>query len=271
VAGDAGGSIITFGLGDAPTFDVIDAGGRVRHFAGQPMIGPHGIYFTRGRMFYEVGAREAIARWTAPATITGGATNGHVFGFELADGRLVRVDATGTAEPFQPPGLPTRFQLGNDDSWWYAIGPRVYHDDRLAGELPSPVEMLWQMPSGILAVLTADRVLWRASERGFERVTAVPNAQSLVLGTRTIGSVSYGAVRFVYIDSGERLSFSMRDATDVHLFGDDRVLAIVRRGVTAIVDVYTDPVPADPARLAGWLANATNAVAEPGNDAVTWR
>jgi hypothetical protein len=93
----------------------------------------------------------------------------------------------------------------------------------------------------------------------------------VVLGTRMLGAVSYGAVRFVYIDTGERMSFPMRDATDVRLFGDDRVFAIVRGGVTTTVDVYTDPVPADPSRLASWLATATNAVAEAGNDAVTWR
>jgi WD40 repeat protein/predicted Ser/Thr protein kinase len=271
LAGDSGGSIVTLNLGDSQTFDVVDAGGRVRHFTGQPMVAPRGIFFTRGRMFYEVTAREATLRWTAAAAITGAAATPRTFGFELADGRLVRVDATGAATTFQPPGVPALFQLGTDDSWWYAIGSRVYHDDRLAGELSSPVDMLWPTPSGTLAVLTADRVLWRATDRGFERVTAATNAQSVVLGMRMLGAVSYGAVRFVYIDTGERMSFPMRDATDVRLFGDDRVFAIVRGGVTTTVDVYTDPVPADPSRLASWLATATNAVAEAGNDAVTWR
>jgi WD40 repeat protein len=270
--GQRAGNVIVLGMTDAPTFDVVDASGRVRHFVGQPMFGPHGIYFPRGLTFSEITAREPRVVWTAPAAIAGIVATPRAFGFELADGRLVRVDdATGATATFQPPRAPSVFQLAADDSWWYAIGARLYHGDRDLGELSAPPEALWPTPRGNLAVLTADRVLWRAGDRGVERVTAAANAQGYVLGSRLFGALSYGAARFVFVDSGEHLSITARDATAVRLFGDDRLIAIVRTAETTIVDIYADPVPADPARLADWLASATNAVAEPGNDAVTWR
>ena len=59
--------------------------------------------------------------------------------------------------------------------------------------------------------------------------------------------------------------------TAVHALDEDRVFAVVRSTDVVRIDLYTDPVPADPVALQAWLRGATNAVVEPGNDAVTWR
>ncbi|HEV7559358.1 MAG TPA: WD40 repeat domain-containing serine/threonine protein kinase, partial [Kofleriaceae bacterium] len=230
---------------DGGSFDVIDsATGHIAHVAGDPIVGNDAIYFAHGRSLYEVTDREPRARWTAPADMLGVVVVAGSFGVELDDGRLVRVDIASASETsFEPTARPTAFTLGIDGSWWYAVGARVYHDGALIGELSSPVQTLWVASSGDCLVFTEEQSIWRARPHALDRLGSVVPGRLTTLGDHVVATVSNGAARFIYVETGEEMTVYARDASAIQIFDDDRMFAIVRTADTVRVDLYTDSVP----------------------------
>jgi hypothetical protein len=258
------------------SFDVIDgATGKVQRIAGS-LPTPHGetVYYVAEGLRELTGGRSTV-RWTGAAAITQLAVGATAVAFKLADGHLVRLERTTGASVTiaVPPGID-QLAVADDGSVWFSIGTQLHRwagaGPRLVTAWPELRHVMGFLPDGAALALATNTAAWTVTPGGALRRVTAPSRLVVFGGTRSLGTLDVPTnVTLAYLDTGERIVRSIRDAIGVAV--DDRGLVVIRGATRGQLQLYQDPVPADPTKLRAWIDAATNAVIEPGGDELTWR
>ena len=219
-----------------------------------------------------------IARWTAPAEIDRVVSNTGWLAVELVDRRIARIERrSGTFSIVTPPGPIDGLAIDAGGTAWFAIGSAIYQTDGARIELVTTLPVATRMIAGVaegLVIQGADFSIWTVTARGaINLATPASRGRRLWVGDRV--AVTLDDARIIttyYLDTGERVTrpASSHIASSLAVAEHDRTLAVYV-SMRPWIELYTDAVPGDPAKLRAWIDTATNAQVDPTSDALTWR
>jgi hypothetical protein len=262
----------------AAAFDVVDgAAGQVRRAPGTlPVAHGDSVFYLDGaRQVNELAGGASTRRWGGPAAIANLAVGSTAVALELAGARLVRFDRrTGADAELRAPRSPDQLAVAGDGSVWISLGEQLHRWGgaglQPVATAPAWVAMIGFLPDGAAVVRTRDNAGWTVTPGGVLRRATEPARRIAFGAPRVAATLDLGpTVTMKYLDSGERIVRRIRDAGAIA--ADDRGLAVIRGGTGERLELYQDPVPAEPGRLHAWIDAATNAVVDPDRDALTWR
>jgi hypothetical protein len=259
-------------------FDVIDgaAGGARRVSGAQPVAHGDSVFFLDGdRRVIELAGGTSRPRWSGPAAITHLAAGATTVALRLADERLVRFDReTGADAAIAAPPEIDQLAVAGDGAVWFTIGAQLHRWSdagvRQIAIAPAPMAVIGFLADGTAVARTQDHAGWTVTPGGTLRRATEPSRRIVFGEPRVAATMDPGAsVTSTYLDSGERIVRHLRDP--IAIAADDRGLAVIRGSTGERLELYQDPVPADPSQLHAWIDAATNAVVDPDRDALTWR
>ena len=283
-------AILSAGSGQFETLDVTRS--EARRFTGV-MPHAHGdaiVFVQREREVHELVAGASRLRWSSALPITHLAVGATKIAFVLSNNHLVRLDrATGIPSTIAISAPIRQVAVADDGSVWLVIGAEIHRwaDSGMAVVATFPergpranhhraaVAVIGILPDGTAVAVTRElsvATAWTVTPGGVVRRATEPSRALAFGGTRTIVSVDVPtAITLTYLDSGERISRNIRTAMTAA--SDDRGLAVLRQRSkqTVVLEVYRDPVPADPTALHAWIDATTNAVIDSDRDELVWR
>jgi hypothetical protein len=272
-----GGSSLAIRVQEA-TFDVIDgAAGAARRWPGAAPVAYGGsvFYLDGDRQLIELAGGAPRPRLRAPAAVASLAVGAAAVALELADGRLLRLDrgSGATAELQAPPGID-RIAVAGDGAVWFTIGAELHRwgdaGARRVATAPGWIAVIGSLEGGAAVARTRDNAGWTVTPGGVMRRATEPSRHIVFGEPRVVATMDRGpTVTSTFLDSGERIVRHIRDA--IAIAADERGLAVIRGASGERLELYRDPVPADPRALHAWIEAATNAVVDPDRDALTWR
>jgi hypothetical protein len=258
--------------------NVIDgAAGEARRLLGS-MPTAHGdsVFYTDGaRQVNELAGGTSRPRWSGPASITHLAVGPTAVALALADERLVRFDReTGADVAIKAPPAVDQLAVAGDGTVWLTIGAQLHRWSdagvRQLAVAPAAISVIGFLADGTAVVRTRDNAGWTVTPGGTLRRATEPSRRIVFGDPRVAATMDLAtSVTSTYLDSGERIVRHLRGS--IAIAADDRGLAVIRGTTGERLELYQDPVPADPSKLHAWIDAATNAVVDPDRDALTWR